>query len=53
MMSSIFLPLMPPAALMSSTYISSVFSSGSPRNEAGPVTDSTAPILMVCWASAD
>src|SRR5438132_10595544 len=30
---------------MSATYISSVFFSGSPRNEAGPVTDSTAPIF--------
>src|SRR6266849_327867 len=38
-------PLMPPLALMSATYISSVFFSGSPRNEAGPVTDSTAPIF--------
>src|SRR5262249_37173430 len=33
---------------MWSTYISSVFFSGSPRNEAGPVTDSTAPSLT--WA---
>src|SRR3954469_25357378 len=31
---------------MSATYISMVFFSGSPRKDAGPVTDSTAPILM-------
>src|SRR5215813_14313048 len=36
---------MPPVALMAAAYMSSVFFSGSPRNEAGPVTDSTAPIL--------
>src|SRR5258706_10710772 len=31
---------------MRSTYSCSVFSSGSPRNAAGPVTDNTDPILM-------
>src|ERR1043165_2382371 len=41
---------MPPLALISATYISSVFFSGSPRNEAGPVTESTAPILMSACA---
>src|SRR6476469_2185914 len=42
---------MPPLALMSATYISSVFFSGSPRNEAPPVADSTAPILICACAN--
>src|SRR5262245_66301687 len=37
---------------MSAAYISSVFFSGSPRNEAGPVTDNTAPILTSARTSA-
>src|SRR3974377_705026 len=36
---------------MSSTYMSSVFLSGSPRNDAGPLAERTAPILT--WAAAD
>jgi hypothetical protein len=36
---------MPPFALMSSTIICAVFSSGAPRNAAGPVTAKIAPIL--------
>jgi hypothetical protein len=36
------------AALISSTYICSVFRSGSPKNDAGPVTDKTAPIFDLC-----
>src|SRR6516225_7134952 len=36
---------------MSSTYISSVFRSGSPRNDAGPLAERTAPTLT--WAAAD
>src|SRR5262249_47945649 len=43
-------PLIPPAALMSATYISSVFFSGSPRNDAGPLTDNTEPIFTSAWA---
>src|SRR5262245_45725394 len=38
-------------ALRSATYISSVFFSGSPRNDAGPVTESTAPILISACAA--
>src|SRR5262245_48967624 len=51
MNSLICCPLTPPWALMSATYISIVFFSGSPRNEAGPVIDSTDPILMSAWAA--
>ena len=51
MTSSIFLPATPPLALMSATYISSVFFSGSPRKEARPVADSTAPILICACAN--
>src|SRR5512139_1241268 len=49
-----FWPLTPPFALMSSTYISSVFFSGSPRNDAGPVTERTEPILICAdaWCPA-
>src|SRR6516225_7620949 len=36
---------------MSSTYMSSVFRSGSPRNDAGPLVERTAPTLT--WAAAD
>src|SRR6516165_3400405 len=36
---------------MSSTYMSSVFLSGSPRNDAGPLADRTAPTLT--WATTD
>src|SRR3974390_3472576 len=36
---------------MSSTYMSSVFRSGSPRNDAGPLAERTAPTLT--WAAAD
>src|SRR5215813_13671678 len=53
-MSCSFWRLTPPLALISSTYISSVFFSGSPRNDAGPVTDSTAPIFTCAaagWAT--
>src|ERR1700742_3541812 len=49
---SIFLPATPPAALILSTYNFSVLSSGSPRNDAGAVIDSTDPILTVSAASA-
>src|SRR5215472_10342825 len=35
---------------MSSTYMSSVFRSGSPRNDAGPLAERTAPTLT--WAAA-
>src|SRR3954452_13117793 len=42
---------MPPLALMSATYISSVFFSGSPRNDAGPVTERMAPILISACAA--
>jgi hypothetical protein len=35
-----------------SVYILIVFSSGSPRKAAGPVTESTVPILTVFWADA-
>src|SRR6266853_2050213 len=45
MVSLICWPLTPPLALISATYISIVRFSGSPRNEAGPVTDNTAPIF--------
>src|SRR4030042_862179 len=38
-------PLMPPASLICSASISAVFFSGSPRKEAPPVTEKTAPIL--------
>src|SRR4051812_33838811 len=43
-------PLTPPLAFRSATYISNVFFSGSPRKDAGPVTDSTAPILISACA---
>src|SRR5258707_131516 len=36
---------------MSAAYVSSVFFSGSPRNDAGPVADSTAPILTSASAT--
>src|SRR6516165_7668097 len=36
---------------MSSTYMSSVFRSGSPSNDAGPLVERTAPTLT--WAAAD
>jgi len=39
-------PWMPPAALSLSTNNRTVFSSGAPRKEAGPVTEKMAPILM-------
>src|SRR3954447_14983364 len=42
---------MPPLALMSATYISSVFFSGSPRKDAGPVTERMAPILISACAA--
>ena len=42
---SSFRPLMPPAALIFSTIICTVFSSGAPRKDAGPVTEKRAPIL--------
>src|SRR5262249_42702563 len=45
-------PLTPPWAFISATYISSVFFSGSPRKEAGPVIDSTDPIFTSACAAA-
>src|SRR5262245_36845958 len=36
---------MPPLALMAAAYLDGAFFSGCPRHEAGPVTDSTPPIL--------
>src|SRR5512147_1442704 len=50
--SSILVPFTPPLALMSETSISSVFASGAPRNDAGPVTDRIAPTLIVPAAIA-
>ncbi len=52
MSNSILMPPMPPLALMSSTSISSVFASGPPRNDAGPVMARIAPTLIVSAASA-
>ena len=49
--SSIFWPLIPPAWLICSTSISAVFSSGAPRNDAGPVTAKIAPTLIGVAAS--
>ena len=46
MTSSSFRPLTPPAALIFSTSIWAVFSSGAPRKDAGPVTEKRAPILI-------
>ncbi len=46
MISSIFRPWMPPLLFASSTAISRVFASGAPRNDAGPVIDKIAPILI-------
>jgi hypothetical protein len=50
--SSTFLPLIPPFEFTSSTNIFKVLASGAPRKEAGPVTASIAPILMVSAAIA-
>ena len=51
MMTSICLPLMPPASLMRLTSISSVFFSGAPSPAYVPVRETTAPILMVSAAA--
>ena len=45
----------PPFLFVSATSISRVFASGAPRNDAGPVTDRIAPILIggsAAWAIA-
>src|SRR5450756_1706530 len=47
MTASSFTPLIPPLLLASLTSISRVFFSGSPKNDAGPVTANRPPILMV------
>ena len=52
MMSSIFLPRIPPDAFASSTSICRVRASGSPRVAAGPVTAKIAPILIGSAANA-
>ncbi len=52
MISSIFLPPMPPLAFSSSVSISRVLASGAPRNDAGPVTARIAPTLTVSAARA-
>ena len=52
MISSIFLPSMPPVALASSTSICRVRASGRPRVAAGPVTAKIAPIRTVSAANA-
>src|SRR5271169_6072893 len=51
-MSSSLRPSTPPSALIRSTKSSSVFFSGSPRNEAVPVTARKAPILIGLATSA-
>ena len=48
----IWRPSTPPFAFRSSTSISSVRASGAPRNEAGPVTASSAPTLRGSLPSA-
>ena len=46
-------PWTPPFLFVSATSISRVFASGAPRNDAGPVTDRIAPILIgsAAWAN--
>ena len=48
------LPITPPILFVSATSISRVLASGSPRNDAGPVTDKIAPIFSgsAAWANA-
>ncbi len=54
MISWMGLPITPPFAFVSATSISRVLASGAPRNDAGPVTDKIAPILIgsAAWANA-
>src|SRR5208283_928181 len=51
MINSSFWPSTPPEALILSTSICTVFASGAPRKDAGPVTEKMAPILMG-WVSS-
>jgi hypothetical protein len=54
MISWICLPWTPPFLFVSATSISRVLASGAPRNDAGPVTERIAPILIgsAAWVDA-
>ena len=49
--SVIFWPMMPPAALMSSTACSAPFFSCAPKAAFGPVIGPATPILICAWAA--